>query len=472
MTVTAMPERLPDGFRIRIDEATHVADRGRVLVGGAPLTAMRIGARWAADISTRTLTVTDEPTAHLVDRLIDTNLASPVLGDLPAAPVADLTVVIPVRDRAPQLARALASLQPLHVVVVDDGSHDPDAVASVAAAHGARLVALTVNVGPAAARNAGLEQVRTRYVALVDSDVTATPERLLELTRHFADPRVALVGPRISGSTRTSRPRWFVRYEQHHSSLALGHRPAVVRPGAAVGWLPGACLVGRTDVLRGRFDHRLRVGEDVDLVWCLVEEGHRVRYEPAVEVSHDSRSSVLAWLLRKAVYGSSAATLSRRHGDAVAPAVLTPSLALAAASLLVRTRWSPAVATAAVALTAQRTERALPASPERPALASGLAVRALGWAVRQESSLLLRHWWPASLLAIRSRRVRRALATALIVDTAVALTDEQHHPERMPSWLLVCCRRLDDFAYGAGLWYGAARSAAPRALLPRRPRHR
>ena len=32
------------------------------------------------------------------------------------------------------------------------------------------------------------------------------------------------------------------------------------------------------------------------------------------------------------------------------------------------------------------------------------------------------------------------------------------------------CRRLDDFAYGAGLWWGVVRAREPRALIPRRPK--
>jgi len=33
----------------------------------------------------------------------------------------------------------------------------------------------------------------------------------------------------------------------------------------------------------------------------------------------------------------------------------------------------------------------------------------------------------------------------------------------------IVARRLDDLAYGAGLWWGALRSRSPRALLPARP---
>ena len=93
----------------------------------------------------------------------------------------------------------------------------------------------------------------------------------------------------------------------------------MVRPGAAVAWLPSACLVGRTEALADGFDPELRVGEDVDLVWRLVERGGRVRYDPDVRAHHDARPTLTSWLYRKAFYGSGGAALAARHGNQLAP---------------------------------------------------------------------------------------------------------------------------------------------------------
>lgn len=462
--------QLPIGFQVRVVRGARTLDGGRLVVGGSPTTAFRLSARAVAMVSSGLVTVVDEHSAALADRLLATNLAMPELGGVSPASPDELTVVVPVRDRPLQLERTLAVLRPLRCVVVDDGSRDRRRVADVAARHGAEIVSLPVNQGPAAARNAGLRQVRTPYVAFVDSDVTASSAQLLVLTRHFADPAVVLVGPRVTGRTRSARARWFELYEEQHSSLTHGPAPAVVRPGGAVGWLPGACLVGRVDALGGGFDADLRVGEDVDLVWRITGSGGRVRYEPDVEVLHDNRRTALAWLRRKVLYGTSAAPLADRHGTAVAPAVLSAELTVGAASLLLRRRSSPVVAGAALALSARRMNAALPKVPERNALAGQFAVRALGWAVRQESSLLLRHWWPATLVLLPSRSVRRALVSALVVDVAVSVAQEYPRPERLPYCLLVVCRLLDDLAYGAGLWIGAVRSRSLRSLLPRFPR--
>jgi mycofactocin system glycosyltransferase len=458
---------LPLGFTVRLGEDVIVD--GDLLVGGAPVTAMRLSAAARALVRDGRASVGEPGSAQLIHRLLATDLAHPDLADVPAADPTELTVVVPVRDRAAQLDRALRALAGLHCLVVDDASVDPAPVAAVCRRRGATLLRLEDNVGPAGARNHGLARVRTALVAFVDSDVEIADEDLLLLARHCADPAVALVGPRIRGRSCRARSRWFERYDAVASALTVGRSPANVRPGARVGWLPGACLVARTAAVRSGFDPQLRLGEDVDLVWRLVAAGRSVRYDPAVVADHDSRASAREWLGRLAAYGSSAAPLAERHGRAVAPAILDPALALAGAAVLLRRRWSIPVGAAGVLWAAARVRRVLPENCRSDRLALHLGSRALGWAVRQESALLLRHWWPLVVpAAIVSRPLRRAVVTALLVDSVVAI---QASPgASVPD--VVMGRRMSDLAYGAGLWYGCWRQRSARALLPRRPRTR
>ena len=59
--------------------------------------------------------------------------------------------------------------------------------------------------------------------------------------------------------------------------------------------------------------------------------------------------------------------------------------------------------------------------------------------------------------------VRRMLVTALAVDMVVAELEHPGTPKQ------VLGRRMDDLAYGAGLWLGAVRARSIACLLPRRP---
>lgn len=458
---------LPTGFRVRLREDLLRAGGGNLLVGGSPARVVRLSHRARALLTEQVMTVEDPATAGLARRLLDGNLAAPVLDDI-EVPLADITVVVPVRDRPEQLERCLAALVPLQVVVVDDASHDWQAIAQVAHRHGAHLVPLSQNVGPAGARNVGLRHVRTALVAFVDSDVTIDAAALRDLARHCADPAVALVGPRVIGVTQSVRPRWFEKYDAIASSLDLGTVGSQVRPGAEVGWLPSACLVGRTADLQAPgisgFEDNWRVAEDVDLVWRLIDAGRVVRYDPTVEAHHDIRPSVWTWLGRKFVYGTGGADLAARHGDKVAPAVLSIPMAIGAAAVLQCRWWSAPVAAAVVAGTARSLAPRLPAEQGSSRVATRLAARGMGWAIRQESGLLLRHWWPPAALALPfSRALRRALLTAVLVDLLVFMRERRG----VGVLTAVVARRLDDLAYGSGLWWGVVRRRSLRSVAIR-----
>ncbi|MFC7497171.1 MULTISPECIES: mycofactocin biosynthesis glycosyltransferase MftF [unclassified Nocardioides] len=456
---------LPTGFRVRVGDGVRVHDGGRTLVGGSPLRVLRLREPAPALARGDVLEVADRTTTVVAERLLAANLASPVLDPAPAA---DLTVVVPIRDRADRLDRLLASLcqegADLPVVVVDDASRDPVAVAAVAGRHGARLVALTTNIGPAGARNAGLAEVRTSYVAFVDSDVVVDAATLRGLAGHFADPQVAAVGPRVRGVALNDRARRFERWDVDGLSLDLGTEPALVRPWSKVGWLPSACLLVRTsDLEAGSFEADRRVGEDVDLVWRLIQRGRHVRYDPAYAASHDSRGTWRTWLGRKAFYGTGGAWLAQRHGDWMAPAVLSPVPALGAIALLWQRKWSLACGSSAIALVRWRLGRTLPDTPDRTRLATALTAEVTVSTLRQSSQLLLRHWWPgAAAAALVSRRARRAVVAAMVWDL---LDHRDVPPARAPEAFVA--RRLDDAAYGAGLWWGGLRARSIRVLVPK-----
>lgn len=470
MTLTAS---LPDGFTVRVHDDVEAADDGRVLVGGSPLRAVRLSSKAKSFIVGRDLHVDGAAAGIVAERLLEANIAVPVLREEDRVALTDLTVVIPTRDRPSQLDRALASLTGLRVLVVDDASRAPRAVEAVAGTHGAEVLRLDHNLGPAGARNAGLAHIGTPYVAFVDSDVRVTAATLLGLTAHFADPKVALVAPHLGGSAVNARPRWFERYDEASPALGLGDRAAVVKPGAAVAWLPSACLVARTERLLdpsiSGFDARMRVGEDVDLVWRLVANGHRVRYDPAFEAHHDARPTLRAWMSRKFVYGTGGAALAERHPDNLVNAVLSPPMGLAALALMLRRRWSVPVAVLATGHGARLLHRSLPDVPERSRLAARLSLRGLGWSLRQESALVLRHWWPLALVAgLVSRRARTVITSALVIDVIAARIENR---EVNPA-LAFAGRRCDDLAYGAGLWSGAVRARSFRCLAIRIPRSR
>jgi mycofactocin glycosyltransferase len=457
------PGRLPDGFAVRLDPAVQRRDGGATLLGGSPLRLMRLSARAQALLGDG-LIVRDATTAELAARLLDAGMAVPQ--PAPRRPD-DVTVVIPVRDRAPELARLLAALRAdpstagVPVIVVDDGSTEP------VVAEGTTVLRHAASRGPAAARNTGLRAASTATVAFLDSDCVPRPGWLDLLAPHLDDPRLAVVAPRIVGLP-AAQPTWLTPYEDAVSALDMGERPAAVRPLSAVSYVPSAALLVRRAALGDGFDESMPVAEDVDLVWRLAAAGWRVRYEPAALVAHEHPAAPWAWLRRRAFYGTGAALLAARHGSAVAPVVISPWSAAVWGLLLAGRRGVPAAA-AVLAVTSGRLARRLrrPGAPPPAALAAGLVLRGTATAGTTLARSVTRHHWPLALAAAAfSRRARRFALAAAVADAAVAWWP---HRCAVGPLRFAAARRLEDLAYGAGLWAGALRGRDPRALLPATP---
>lgn len=447
-------EPWPDGLVLALDRDARRLGRATVLLGGDQGRLLR----FRPGVLDR---LADRATLRAVGRrLVEAGLAHPVPEP---APIDGVTVVVPVRDRAGQLGRCLAALGPVPVVVVDDASADPAAVARVAATHGVRLVRQAVNTGPAGARTRGLEHVSTPFVAFVDSDVVVTPSWVSDLLGHFADPAVGAVAPRVAATDGTSLLH---RYAAVRGPLDLGPHPAQVGPGRRVSYVPTAALLVRRAALEATgFDPALRFGEDVDLVWRLVDQGWSVRYDPSVVVRHAEPGSWSAWLARRYRYGTSAAPLAQRHGDRLAPLVVNP-WTLAAWLLLAARRPVPAVAAALVP--AKRLHRTLRGAGLERAEAAGTTARTVARGVRYAVAGLggpgTVTTAPVLVTLLLARRTRRWAAVLLLAPPLL------EHVERRPSidpvrWTTI--RLVDDAAYALGVWRGCWEA---RTLLPLRPR--
>jgi GT2 family glycosyltransferase len=413
---------------------------------------------------------------------------------------ADVTVVIPVRDRHAELARCLAGLRDLpHVIVVDDASADPRAIRRIAATHGAAVIHRPVNGGPGAARNSGLESAATGLVAFLDSDCVPRAGWLENLLPHFADPAVGAVAPRIVPHEKGAG--WLARYEGASSTLDMGARPSIVRPGARVSYVPGAALVVRKAAAGDGFRERMYVGEDVDFVWRMSAAGWRVRYEPGAVMGHDHRVAFRAWFTRRADYGTSAAALEELHPGSVRPLYASWwTVGAWVAMLSGRPVTAAALTATATALLARRLARVtgerwpvpiwpadnsnrrdpapLPASDNsekrlrlvlpRESASWALAARLAGGgtlaAVRPLGSAMSRTWWPVAIPAALAVRKLRLPVAALILTPPVLDWADRKPP--LDPVRYVAARLLDDAAYSLGVWQGCLARRSIRPLLP------
>ncbi|OBF26164.1 mycofactocin biosynthesis glycosyltransferase MftF [Mycobacterium sp. ACS4331] len=464
------PPRLPDGFAVQVDRRVRVLGQGAALLGGTPTRLLRLAPAAQDMLEGGRLEVRDAVSAQLARTLLDATVAHPRPATGPSH--RDVTVVIPVRDNITGLTRLLGALRGLRVVVVDDGSATPVSAADIAGAHcDVSILRHPVSRGPAAARNTGLLACSTDFVAFLDSDVVPRRGWLEALLGHFCDPSVALVAPRIVGLN--VEENLVARYEAVRSSLDLGHREAPVLPYGTVSYVPSAAIICRRATVLdiGGFDEALLSGEDVDLCWRLVESGARLRYEPVAQVAHDHRTDVRDWLVRKAFYGGSAAPLSTRHPDKTAPMVISGWMLLAWVLLGMGSRVGVLASLGAAAISGRRISRSLRGPEANPRDVAYVAARGLGAAAMQLAAAVCRHYWPVSLvLAVVSQRCRRAVLAAAIIDGAVDWLNRRRHvgedsrPLGLVSYVLM--KRLDDLAYGAGLWCGAVQERTLTPLMP------
>ncbi|MDQ6784218.1 MAG: mycofactocin biosynthesis glycosyltransferase MftF, partial [Actinomycetota bacterium] len=388
---------LPAGWGLSLDRRTF-RPRPDVIIGGYPLRVLRLsdgGSRLVDTWAAGGIVASRAGARRLARQLTDGAIAHPLpVGDKdrPAPPV---VIVIPVRDRADGLAATLAGVaDDVEVVIVDDGSLDAGALWAVAdRRRGPKTVVRhPLARGPAAARNTGWREAAGELVAFVDADVELPASWLATLVPHFDDPTVAAVAPRVVAVPGSASPAWLAAYEQARSPLDLGRHPALVGPRSPVPYVPTTALIVRRRALGdvGGFDESLRTGEDVDLVWRLVEAGWRVRYEPGVTVRHPTRDGLRSWLRQRVGYGRSAASLHARHGSAVAPLVLSASTAVSVGAVLAA---YPLVGLAAGAATFASFVGHLDRHLPRAALAR-LALLGHAQAIDSSAAAIRRTWWP------------------------------------------------------------------------------
>ncbi|GAB3680128.1 glycosyltransferase family 2 protein [Salinisphaera aquimarina] len=205
-----------------------------------------------------------------------------------------VTVLIPVYNRVRFIGDAIDSVlaqtfDDFELLLVDDGSTDgsQDTIRAHADPR-IRLIENPRNLGIAATRNRGIEAARGEYLAFLDSDDRALPDRLARQVA-FLDthPDFAAVGSWI---------RWI---DDSGATRGRTKRKAADPDQIAAERLFRSCLenstaTARTAVLKA-YPHRedYRLGSDYDL-WARIAADYRLAALPQVLVErrqHDSQAS-------------------------------------------------------------------------------------------------------------------------------------------------------------------------------------
>lgn len=266
-----------------------------------------------------------------------------------ASPNEDVTVVIANHNYARYLPEAVASVRaqgggPPHIVVVDDGSTEPDADAALRRLEAEGVEVLRQeNRGVCAARNAGLAHLRTPYWLVLDADDRLAPGAL-----------TALRG-RLERDTGLGYAFGFMRFFGEMSGVVrfpdfdpyrLLYRHTV-----------GLTALARAAVLRdtGGYDAAFQHYEDWELWVHALAHGHRGRRVDAVTLEYrrhagtkfsaDRRKYRVAWRALRRKH----APLYARRDELAAASSLGP-----AGRAAYRWFWGPRPVPAAVEAAAHR----------------------------------------------------------------------------------------------------------------------
>lgn len=242
------------------------------------------------------------------------------LSGVPAreAPPGPVTVIVPAYNEEAGIEAAvrslLASLHPVQVVVVDDGS--TDATSEIVAAMDEPLVTLIrqENAGKPAALNTGLAVAQNELIVMVDGDTIFEPATIGNLVRPFADPSVGAV----SGNAKVAnRGGLLGRWQHIEYVIGFNMDRRWYDLAQCMPTVPGAVGGFRAQALRevgGVSGDTL--AEDTDLTMAIGRAGWRIVYTDDARAWTEAPASLRAlWRQRyRWCYGTMQAMWKHRHG--------------------------------------------------------------------------------------------------------------------------------------------------------------
>jgi GT2 family glycosyltransferase len=209
-----------------------------------------------------------------------------------------ISVVMPVYNAERLLGECLAALESstfrdYEILVVDDTSTDGSR--EIAAAHGCRVIPSGGRLGPAGARNKGVEQARGDIIFFIDSDVVVRPDTMTKLMAAFDRD------PGLAGAIAVQSPTMRFRNLCSVYKNLWMYYTYVRRAGQDVPlfYTTAAGIRRQAFVDSGGFDLNYTNPnvEDTDYGQKLASRGFRVQVLPDLEVEH-VKGYDLAGLLR------------------------------------------------------------------------------------------------------------------------------------------------------------------------------
>ncbi|MEM7546728.1 MAG: glycosyltransferase family A protein [Pseudomonadota bacterium] len=194
-------------------------------------------------------------------------------------PDGSVSVVIPSYNRRQLVGGAIDSVlaqtrSAAEIIVVDDGSSDGTSEWLALTYGDAVRCIVQDNGGVAAARNTGIDAARSDYVAFLDSDDRWPQEKLALQMPLMAEPGIQLSATNWQWEDEDSDGFSNSGHVQSRRYVTLTDPLLRLCHPRGHGILIQTCIIRRDVLVRlGGFDHRLRIAEDMDLIFRVADEG-------------------------------------------------------------------------------------------------------------------------------------------------------------------------------------------------------
>lgn len=225
-----------------------------------------------------------------------------------------VTVIIPVRNGERYIASSVNSIlsqtfTDLELLVIDDGSEDlTRSILSGIARENPRLKVVEKTwEGVVPAMNSGIAMARGEFIARLDHDDIALPNRIQTQVEFLdANPEFLAVGCHVQNIDSDGRMLKPPRIRNRK----LVHSPASFPP--KLQWMPGPTPLMRTHALRkiGGYRPQFSAAEDVDLCWRLGAEGRLERLPQVLVLYRRHRTNMSVLARRTQIYSAMLATYS------------------------------------------------------------------------------------------------------------------------------------------------------------------
>ena len=205
-----------------------------------------------------------------------------------------ISIVVPVYNGSQGLRECLSALTAssvpgCEIVVVDDASTDD--TPSVAAGTGVRLLRLSSNLGPSAARNHGARHAQGDILFFVDADVVLMRGAVRRIGEAFKEhPELSALFGSYDARPRAEGVVSQYRNLLHHFVHQTGS------PEASTFWAGCGAVRRAAFEAVGGFDETRRCMEDVELGYRLRRGGYRIRLDKGLQGTHLKR-----WTLRSVI---------------------------------------------------------------------------------------------------------------------------------------------------------------------------